>query len=129
MIPETQEPAAKRHLGRTGIEITPIGLGVMQFAGGSGIFRLMFPTISQESMNDIVQAAIYGGINWFDTAAAIGFGQSEQGLAYALKAAGQTDGDVIVATKWRPILRTASDIPHSIADRQRYLNGYTIDLY
>lgn len=36
MIPDTQEPAAKRHLGRTGIEITPIGLGVMQFAGGAG---------------------------------------------------------------------------------------------
>jgi aryl-alcohol dehydrogenase-like predicted oxidoreductase len=129
MIPDTQEPAAKRHLGRTGIEITPIGLGVMQFAGGSGIFRLMFPSISQESMNDIIQAAIDGGINWFDTAEAYGGGRSEQGLANALKAAGQTDGDVIIATKWRPILRTAGNIRDSIADRQHHLSGYTIDLY
>jgi len=95
MIPDTQEPAAKRHLGRTGIEITPIGLGVMQFAGGSGIFSLMFPSISQESMNDIIQAAIDAGINWFDTAEAYGGGRSEQGLANVLKAAGQEDSSAI----------------------------------
>lgn len=129
MTSETPEPVTKRSLGRTGIEITPVGLGVMQFAGGSGIFRLMFPPISQEAMNDIVQAALDGGINWFDTAEAYGGGRSEQGLANALKAADQTDNDVIVATKWRPFLRTAGNIPNTIADRQCHLSGYTIDLY
>lgn len=119
----------KRQLGQTKIEITPIGLGVMQFAGGSGIFRLMFPSIPQESMNDIVQVAIDGGINWFDTAEAYGGGRSERGLANALQAAGQKDSDVIVATKWRPFLRTAGNIPKSIDDRQRHLRDYTIDLY
>lgn len=129
MTPLKDELVIKRRLGQTNIEITPIGLGVMQFAGGSGIFRLMFPSIPQESMNDIVQAAIDGGINWFDTAEAYGGGRSERGLASALKAAGQTDGDVIVATKWRPFLRTAGNIPRSTTDRQRYLSGYTIGLY
>ncbi len=40
------EPRKKRRLGQTDIEITPIGLGVMQFAGGAGIFGMVFPEIS-----------------------------------------------------------------------------------
>ncbi len=123
------ELQTKRRLGDTDIEITPIGLGVMQFAGGSGVFRFMFPTIPQEQMNDIIQAALAGGINWFDTAEAYGGGRSEQGLAQALKTAGQADADVIIATKWRPHLRTAANILRTIGDRQYYLDGYTIDLY
>ena len=119
----------KCQLGRTGIEITSIGLGVMQFAGGSGVFRFMFPRVPQELRNDIVKAAIDGGINWFDTAEAYGGGRSERGLAQALKAAGREDADVIVATKWRPHLRTAGNISRTIDDRQRHLQGYTIDLH
>ncbi len=57
----------KRRLGQTDIEITPIGLGVMQFAGGAGIFGMMFPEISQETMNGIIRTALDGGIAWFDT--------------------------------------------------------------
>lgn len=119
----------KRRLGNTDIEITPIGLGVMQFSGNKGIFRMMFDDIQQEEMNAIVKAALDGGINWFDTAELYGGGRSEQGLANALKAAGIKDKDVIVATKWFPILRTARNIPHTIQDRLRYLGGYSIDLY
>ena len=76
-----------RKLGRTDIEITPIGLGVMQFAGGHAVQRVMFPSMDQQSMDDIVKAALDGGINWFDTAEFYGFGVSEQGLANALQAA------------------------------------------
>jgi aryl-alcohol dehydrogenase-like predicted oxidoreductase len=126
---ESETRANYRQLGRTGIEITPIGLGVMQFAGGSGVFRLMFPAMPQELMDGVVQAALDGGINWFDTAEAYGGGRSEQGLAHGLKAAGQADEDVIVATKWRPHLRTAGNIARSIDDRLRYLDGYSVDLY
>ena len=28
---------AKRNLGKTGLRVTPIGLGVMQFSGGAGV--------------------------------------------------------------------------------------------
>ncbi len=70
----------KRRLGQTDIRITPIGLGVMQFSG-RGIFRLMFPKLSTEKMNNIVQAALDGGINWFDTAEVYGKGYSEQALS------------------------------------------------
>ncbi len=118
----------KRRLGQTDIRITPIGLGVMQFSG-RGIFRLMFPKLSAETMNNIVQAALDGGINWFDTAEMYGKGYSERALANALKAAGQTDDDVVIATKWSPFFRTAHNIPRTISNRQQNLAGYTIDLY
>jgi aryl-alcohol dehydrogenase-like predicted oxidoreductase len=121
--------AQKRRLGRTDIEVTPIGLGVMQFSGDKGFSGMLFPTIPQEEKNAIIKAALDGGINWFDTAEMYGRGNSEQGLARALAAAGMGDDEVIVATKWFPIFRTAGNIRKTIVDRQRYLNGYTIDLY
>ena len=119
----------KRRLGQTDIEITPIGLGVMQFAGGAGVFGLMFPEISQETMDAIIKAALDGGINWFDTAEMYGRGRSERGLADGLHAADKKDDEVIVATKWFPMLRTARNIPRTIHDRIHFLDGYSIDLY
>ena len=119
----------KRRLGHTEIEVSPIGLGVMQFSGGRGVFRWMMPDLSQEEMNGIVKAALDSGINWFDTAEMYGRGRSEQGLANALKAAGKQDDEVVVATKWSPMLRTAGNIPRSIENRLHHLGGYAIDLY
>ena len=119
----------KRNLGKTDIEVTPIGLGVMQFSGGKGLYGKIFPVLPQEEKNAIIQAALDGGINWFDTAELYGFGTSEQGLSASLKAAGKQNGDVVVATKWLPLFRSARNISKSINDRIRYLNGYTIDLY
>ncbi len=123
------EPRMKRRLGQTDIEITPIGLGVMQFAGGAGVFGMMFPEISQGTMDAILRTALDGGINWFDTAEIYGGGRSEQGLAKALRAAEKKDDEVIVATKWFPMFRTARNIPRTIHDRIRFLDGYSIDLY
>jgi len=123
------KPIKKRRLGQTEIEITPIGLGVMQFAGGEGIFGMMFPEISQEKMNGIIKTALDGGINWFDTAEIYGRGRSERGLSNGLRAAEKKDDEVIVATKWLPMFRTARNIPRTISDRHHFLNGYSIDLY
>lgn len=89
----------------------------------------MFPEISQETMNAIIKTALDGGINWFDTAELYGGGRSEQGLSNALQAAGTADQDVLVATKWFPILRTARNIPKTIKNRQHFLSPYSIDLY
>jgi aryl-alcohol dehydrogenase-like predicted oxidoreductase len=119
----------KRHLGKTDITVTPIGLGVMQFAGGKGLFGRAFPNLSQDEKNAIIQAALDGGINWFDTAELYGFGYSEQGLSAGLKAAGKQNGEVVIETKWFPIFRTARNIPKTIHDRVRYLDGYSIDVY
>jgi aryl-alcohol dehydrogenase-like predicted oxidoreductase len=119
----------KRRLGQTDIEITPIGSGGNQFTGTRGMYRVMGPDLSQEQINAIIQAALDGGMTWFDTAEMYGSGQSERALASALKAAGKQDNEVVVATKWSPFFRTAGNIPRTIDDRSRFLGGYTIDLY
>lgn len=118
-----------RTLGKTDIQITPIGLGMMEFAGGGGLMGPAFPVIPQEEKSAIVKAALDGGINWFDTAELYGAGVSEESLAKALKAAGKTDAEVIVATKWWPLFRTAHNIPRTIQKRIHFLDGYDIDLY
>jgi aryl-alcohol dehydrogenase-like predicted oxidoreductase len=118
-----------RPLGKTGIQVTPVGLGVMELSGGGGLLGRAFPVIPQVDKNTIIQAALDGGINWFDTAEIYGNGVSERSLSTGLKASGKRPGDVVIATKWFPLLRTAGNIPHTIADRLRYLDGYPIDLY
>jgi aryl-alcohol dehydrogenase-like predicted oxidoreductase len=126
---DTHAKIQLRHLGKTDILVTPVGLGVMELAGGGGLIGRMFPVIPQEEKNAIIKAALDGGINWFDTAEMYGAGVSEHSLALGLKAAGKADKDVIVATKWQPFFRTASNIPISIADRLRFLDGYSIANY
>jgi aryl-alcohol dehydrogenase-like predicted oxidoreductase len=119
----------KRRLGQTGMKVTPIGLGGNKFSGGKGMIGLVYPAIPQQEIDAIVKAALDGGINWFDTAEMYGGGCSEQGLANALQAAGKRSDEVVVATKWSPIFRTAGNIPRTIGDRLQFLQGYAIDLY
>ena len=126
---ETNKNIQLRHLGKTDILVTPIGLGVMELAGGGGLIGRMFPVIPQEEKNAMIKAALDGGINWFDTAEMYGAGVSERSLATGLKAAEKSDKDVIVATKWRPFLRTARNIPVSIEVRLHFLDGYSIGNY
>jgi aryl-alcohol dehydrogenase-like predicted oxidoreductase len=126
---ETNKKIETRLLGKTDIMVTPIGLGVMEFAGGGGLIGYMFPVIPQEEKNAIIKAALDGGINWFDTAEMYGAGVSERSLSTGLKAAGKSDQDVVIATKWQPILRTAGNIPHTIKDRLYFLDGFSIANY
>jgi len=119
----------KRKLGQTDVEVTPIGMGVMEFSGGRWPFSVAFPRIPKEKKNAIVKAALEGGINWFDTAELYGFGESEKATVAALKANGVQAGQVVIATKWLPVLRTARNIPHNVKNRLRYLDGFPIDLY
>jgi aryl-alcohol dehydrogenase-like predicted oxidoreductase len=118
-----------RRLGKTDLLVTPIGLGVMEMAGGGGLIGRMFPVIPQEEKNAIIKAALDGGINWFDTAEMYGAGMSERSLATGLKAAGKSDRDVLIATKWQPFLRTARNIGVTVNDRLRFLGGYSIANY
>ena len=119
----------KRRLGRTDIEITPIGLGTWQFSEGQGFHKYMWDGISAETTNSIIKTALDGGISWFDTAEIYGNGRSEKGLSCALKAAGKNNGDVVIATKWWPLMRRASSIRNTIDERLSCLEPFAIDLY
>jgi aryl-alcohol dehydrogenase-like predicted oxidoreductase len=118
-----------RTLGKTDVAVTPIGLGMMEFAGGGGLMGFAFPLIPQDEKHATVRAGLDGGVNWFDTAELYGNGISEASLSGALKAAGKRDEDVVVATKWWPFLRTAGNIRRTIDERIRHLDGYSIGLY
>jgi aryl-alcohol dehydrogenase-like predicted oxidoreductase len=119
----------RRRLGRTSIEISAIGLGCWQFSSGFGLVGDFWEALPQETVDEIVRVSLAGGINWFDTAEVYGRGRSEQALAHALAASGRKDGDVVVATKWWPIPRTARSIGATIGDRLRCLGGFSIDLH
>ncbi|MHA2249197.1 MAG: aldo/keto reductase [Candidatus Kariarchaeaceae archaeon] len=119
----------KHNLGNTDIEVSPIGIGVMQFSGGGGLSGRFFPIIEQEKKNAIIKVAIDGGVNWFDSAELYGRGISERSLSDALKNNNVSDSEVVIATKWMPFFRTAKNIRKTIAQRLLHLNGYSIDLY
>ena len=78
-----------KSLGTTGIEVSAVGLGCMNFG----------MMCDQATTTEIVDASIDAGVNFFDTADIYGgpHGKSELLLGKAL---GSRRGDVIVATKF-----------------------------
>ncbi len=79
-------------------------------------------------MDAVVSAAVHGGISWYDTT----------GLRQRSLRTGPRDRDcgtqhqagrVLVATKWLPILKPASDLGRNIVVRTECLAPYPVDLY
>jgi aryl-alcohol dehydrogenase-like predicted oxidoreductase len=77
-----------RSLGRTGVKVSPLCLGAMNFGG---------PT-SQEDSIAIINRALEAGINFIDTANVYNAGESERIVGQALKENGRRD-QVVLATK------------------------------
>ena len=77
-----------RSLGRTGVQVSMLCLGCMNFGS---------PTPEGESM-DIIDKAIDGGINFLDTANVYSRGVSEEVVGRALKRNGKR-GQIVLATK------------------------------
>ncbi|MCB0049972.1 MAG: aldo/keto reductase, partial [Caldilinea sp.] len=77
-----------RSLGRTGVQVTPLCLGAMNFGG---------PTDEAESIA-IINRALDGGINFIDTANVYNAGESERIVGKALQQNGRRD-EIVLATK------------------------------
>lgn len=80
-----------RQLGQTNLEVSALGFGCGAVGG-------LLVKGDRSEMVRAVARAIDQGINYFDTAAIYGDGQSETSLGYVLQ---ELDADVIVGTKVR----------------------------
>jgi aryl-alcohol dehydrogenase-like predicted oxidoreductase len=82
-----------RKLGNTGLIVSEVALGTMQFGG-----RMNMGNLGQEDTTRMVKLALDRGINFIDTADVYSLGESESLVGKALKGVGQ---DVVLATKFR----------------------------
>lgn len=92
-------PAERVPLGRTGLEVTRLGLGTAPLGG-------MYEAVSDEQGRATVDAAWAAGLRFFDTAPLYGHGMSERRLGEAL--AGRPRDEVVVATKVGRLLRAGA---------------------
>jgi aryl-alcohol dehydrogenase-like predicted oxidoreductase len=118
-----------RSLGQTNMMVTPIGLGCWQFSKKKNLAGKFWPDLENHVINKVVSHSMEGGINWFDTAEVYGKGASERALSQALQLAGKKPGEILIATKWWPMFRFASNIRITISERIKALSPYPIDLY
>ncbi len=115
-----------RTLGRSGVKVSPLCLGAMNFGG---------PTAEEESIQ-IINRALDGGINFIDTANVYNAGESEKIVGRALQANGKRD-QVILATKVHGVVgegpnergNTRYHIMRACEDSLRRLQTDRIDLY
>jgi aryl-alcohol dehydrogenase-like predicted oxidoreductase len=124
---------ATQTLGATGMDITRVGFGAWAIGGGDWQFG-WGPQDDDESVA-AVHRALELGVNWIDTAAAYGFGRSEEVVGRALEGLGDRpyvftkasrvpsgDGQVESNLKRDSILR-------EVQDSLRRLRTDAIDLY
>ncbi len=113
-------------LGKTGIRISPIGIGIMQW-------RDIDLGDSMSSVNkdvlDIYRTALDGGITFFDTAEAYGSGKSEIHLGKCLKAS--PPNNIVIATKFMPYpwRLTKSELRAALRRSLARLGLSRVDLY
>jgi len=113
----------KRRLGRTGLEVSVLGYG----AGAVGGLFTKGDAVDQERA---AARAIEAGINYFDTAALYGNGESERNLGRVLKA---LKADVVVGTKVRLSAGHRADVGKAIEqgmdDSLRRMGRDHVDLF
>src|SRR5574341_183086 len=81
----------KRTLGRSGLEVSAIGLGCMSMSFGYG------PAADRREMIALIRAAVERGVTFFDTAEVYGPFTNEELVGEALE---PFHGEVVIATKF-----------------------------
>jgi len=129
----------KRALGRSGIEVSALGMGCWAIGGPfwAGETPLGWGQVDDDESIRAIHAALDRGVNFFDTANVYGAGHSERVLGRAV--AGRRS-QVVIATKFNAVFDettrqvTGSDtspqgIRKACEDSLRRLNTDYIDLY
>ena len=118
-----------RKLGNTGLIVSELALGTMQFGG-----KMNMGNLGQDDTTRMVKLALDRGINFIDTADVYSLGESETLVGNALKGVRK---EIVLATKVR--LPMAENLNHSgatrvnilreVEDSLRRLQTDYIDLY
>src|SRR5262249_51462728 len=72
-----------RQLGKSDLNITPVGYGAWAIGGGG--WQVAWGPQGGDDSIGAIHRALELGVNWIDTAAAYGLGHSEEVVARALK--------------------------------------------
>src|SRR5271167_4062721 len=118
-----------RKLGNTGLIVSEVALGTMQFGG-----KMNMGNLGQEDTTRMVKVALDKGINFIDTADVYSLGESETLVGNALKGVGD---EIVLATKVRlPMSEnfnrsgaTRVNIMREVEGSLRRLQTDYIDLY
>ena len=116
-------------LGRTDIEVSPVGLGCWQFSQSRGLAGGYWPALPLETAREIVRASLDRGVTWFDTAEVYGNGASEETLAAVLREIGTPRDRYVIADKWMPAFRFAGSVERTFPERERALGRLGVDLH
>ncbi len=68
----------KRFIGKTGVQLTQLGFGAAPLGGFRG-------HITEDDVTELLQMAIDGGLNYFDTSPYYGYGRSELRVGHFLR--------------------------------------------
>ena len=118
-----------RKLGNTGLIVSEVALGTMQFGG-----KMNMGNLGQVDATRMVKFALDRGINFIDTADVYSLGESETLVGNALKGVRQ---EIVLATKFRLPMgenfnrsgATRVNIMREVEDSLRRLQTDYIDLY
>jgi aryl-alcohol dehydrogenase-like predicted oxidoreductase len=102
-----------RRLGNTGLIVSEVALGTMQFGG-----RMNMGNLGQDDTTKMVKLALDRGINFIDTADVYSLGESETLLGNALKGLRE---EIVLATKVR--LPMSENFNRSGATRVNIMRG------
>ncbi|KEP26768.1 MULTISPECIES: aldo/keto reductase [Bacillus] len=80
-------------LGRTNLQVNPIGLGTNAVGGHN-----LFPNLSEDAGRELVETALDQGVNFLDSAFIYGLGRSEELIGEIIAKRGGRD-ELVLATK------------------------------
>jgi aryl-alcohol dehydrogenase-like predicted oxidoreductase len=129
----------RRVLGRSGIEVSALGMGCWAIGGPfwDGETPLGWGNVDDEESIRAMHAALDRGVNFFDTANVYGAGHSERVLSRAISSC---RSNVVIATKFNAVFDEATrkvtgadaspeGIQKACEESLRRLNSDYIDLY
>lgn len=115
-----------RPLGKTGIQISALGLGAWQW--GDRIVWSYGRSYGENDVRQAFEASMAAGINWVDTAEMYGMGQSERLLGRFIA---ETSTRGLIATKFAPLPWRLSrqSLHRALQGSLRRLQVKAVDLY